>query len=69
MKPQSAFFEQLGADGVAAFTQKDDPLQGALINSSRGISFAYRQRLGVGWKIAARDALNELAESVRSALA
>lgn len=55
-------------DVVAAFSRTGEPLHGALINSSRGISFAYRKRPGVDWKLAARDAVRELAESVRAAL-
>lgn len=55
-------------DVVAAFSDPKRPLQGALINSSRGISFAYTKRTGVDWQIAAREALTDLASSVKRAL-
>lgn len=56
------------ADVVDAFPDPAHPLRGALVNSSRGISFAYRKRPGVDWRVAARDALAELAKGLRDAL-
>ncbi|MEM8709634.1 MAG: orotidine-5'-phosphate decarboxylase, partial [Planctomycetota bacterium] len=55
-----------GADDVQhAFT---DGLHGALVNSSRGILYAYRQWPELHWKDAAARAIDEMGQALRSAL-
>ncbi len=54
------------ADVVAGFDERG---RGALVNSSRGILYAWRERQGVGWRDAARDAAASMAEEIRAALA
>ncbi len=54
------------ADVVAGFDERG---RGALVNSSRGILYAWRDRQGVGWRDAARDAAASMAEDIRAALA
>ena len=54
------------ADVVAGFDERG---RGALVNSSRGILYAWRQRQGVGWRDAAHDAAASMAEEIRAALA
>jgi len=56
------------ADVVDAFLGREP--RGALVNSSRGISFAYRQERYAGrdWKDAASAALDEMVASIRAAL-
>ncbi|MEE8469538.1 MAG: orotidine-5'-phosphate decarboxylase [Planctomycetota bacterium] len=54
------------ADVVAGFDERG---RGALVNSSRGILYAWRDRPGVGWREAARDAAADMAAEIRAALA
>jgi len=54
-------------DVVPGFT--DGALGGALVNSSRGILYAYRERQGTPWKDATRAALEDMAESIGGAVA
>jgi len=42
-------------------------LGGALVNSSRGILYAYRERPGVAWRDATRAALDEMAAAIGEA--
>ncbi len=42
--------------------------RGALVNSSRGIAFAYRDRAGMPWKDAAREALDAMIAEVSAAV-
>lgn len=51
---------------VGGFT---DGHGGALVNSSRGILFAYRSRAGTHWKDAARQAATEMVARINAALA
>jgi len=57
-------------DLAPAFPHPDAPWRGGLVNSSRGIAFAYRspEEAGAPWKDAARRALDRMIEEVRSAL-
>ena len=57
-------------DCVCAFPDPTNPLRGALINSSRGIAFAYRkpEHAQRSWKDAAAHALATTIEELRSAL-
>jgi orotidine-5'-phosphate decarboxylase len=57
-------------DVVDAFPDPRNPWRGALINSSRGIAFAWRKPVNRGrhWKDAARDALDEMIADVQGAL-
>jgi len=59
------------SDVVEAFVPGPDGLTGALVSSSRGISFAHRSEKNAGrpWKDAALDALDEMVQGVRAALA
>lgn len=52
-------------DVVGGFTEG---IQGALVNSSRGVLFAHRERPDVPWKDAARDAAQGMTDEIRSAL-
>ena len=58
-------------DVVDAFPDPTHPWRGAIINSSRGIAFAWRKPENAGrhWKDAARDALDDMITDVRTALA
>lgn len=53
-------------DVVPAFT--DAGLGGALVNSSRGILYAYQSRPGVPWRDATRDALDDMARAIGGAV-
>ena len=53
------------ADVVGGFTEG---CRGALVNSSRGILFAYRQGDTANWKDAARLAAQQMAEELSLAL-
>ena len=55
-------------DVVDAFEGEPDAPRGALVNSSRGITFAWRVRPELDWKDATREALDEMIGSLRSAL-
>lgn len=52
------------ADVVPGFL---DGIRAALVNSSRGVLFAYADRDGVPWRDATRDAVLEMARTIRSA--
>lgn len=54
------------ADVLGGFDERG---RGALVNSSRGILYAWRDRQGVGWREAARDAAAHMAAQIRAALA
>jgi len=54
------------ADVVGGFDERG---RGALVNSSRGILYAYRDREGVSWREAARDAAAAMAREISAALA
>jgi orotidine-5'-phosphate decarboxylase len=56
------------ADVVEAFPCESPRWRGALVNSSRGIAFAWQKRPGVAWQDAARDALDAMIADVRTAL-
>jgi orotidine-5'-phosphate decarboxylase len=43
-------------------------LPGALVNSSRGLLYAYRERPGVAWQDATRAALDEMAAAIGAAV-
>jgi len=47
-------------DVVAAFPDRARPWRGAIVNSSRGIAFAWRKMEGVHWKDASSVALDEM---------
>ena len=56
-----------GAQGATADTLSAAFLpngRGALVNSSRGIAFAYRKRSAASWKDAAREALDEMVDEL-----
>jgi orotidine-5'-phosphate decarboxylase len=55
------------ADVLGAFTSREGA---ALVSSSRGVAFAYRQKANVGrhWRDAASDALDAMVGGVRDAL-
>jgi len=57
-------------DVRAAFTDARVPWRGALVNSSRGVSFAWREKRHAGrsWKDAARLALDAMIADLREAL-
>ncbi len=57
-------------DLAPAFPDPRAPWRGGLVNSSRGIAFAYREAHleGLPWKDAARRALGEMIDDLRSAL-
>ena len=61
----------LGAQGAGpedvrpGFT---DGLSGAIVNSSRGIAFAYRKAETADWRAAADRAMDEMLEGLRTAL-
>ena len=57
-------------DVVGAFAGEPDAPRGALVSSSRGITFAWRDpsRAGLDWKDASLAALDEMIGSLRSAL-
>ncbi len=60
-----------GASGLRdAFSDGTHPFRAAIVNSSRGISFAYRKEAhaGKGWRQAASDALDEMIVDLRSAM-
>lgn len=56
------------ADVQPAFSDPEHPLFGALVNSSRGIAFAYRSSSATDWRNAARAALDDLAGELGSVL-
>ncbi|MEW6074161.1 MAG: orotidine-5'-phosphate decarboxylase [Planctomycetota bacterium] len=58
-------------DVAAAFSDPAHPWRGALVNSSRGIAFAWRapEHASRSWKDAARAALDAMIADVRHALA
>ena len=58
-------------DVRAAFTDRHKPWRGALINSARGVAFAWRekQHTGRAWQDAARHALENMIGELSSALA
>ena len=58
------------SDVVGAFATAAPPFHGALVNSSRGISFAYRQERHAGkdWRTAASDALDAMIADLKDAL-
>lgn len=58
------------ADIVDAFPDDEHPLRGAIVNSSRGIAFAWRKPENEGrpWQDAASDALDAMIADLRSAL-
>ena len=61
-----------GADDIVpAFVGGASPWAGGLVNSSRGIAFAWRrpENNGRSWKDAARDALDAMIQDLRGALA
>ncbi|MEZ6017127.1 MAG: orotidine-5'-phosphate decarboxylase [Planctomycetota bacterium] len=45
-----------------------DALRGAIINSSRGILYAYRERPGLAWQDAARAALRDMGAAIGAAV-
>lgn len=53
------------ADVAAGFT---GGLRGALVSSSRAVLYAWRERPGVAWKDAARDAARSMVAEIRAAL-
>jgi len=57
-------------DVAPAFTDAAHPWRGALVNSSRGVAFAWRkpENAGRSWKDAASDALNGMIAELRGAL-
>jgi orotidine-5'-phosphate decarboxylase len=57
-------------DVVGAFPDARHPWRGGLVNSSRGIAFAYRNDAHAGrdWRDAARDALDAMVVELREAL-
>ena len=56
-------------DVLAAFPDGGHPLRGAVINSARGIAFAYRKAGAPSdWRRAASDALDAMIEAVTGAL-
>lgn len=59
------------ADVLDAFPDPARPFRGGLVNSSRAIAFAYRQKehAGRSWEEAARAALEAMVEDLRGALA
>ncbi len=60
-----------GAQGAGAqdvVSGFDEHGRGALVNSSRGILYAWRNRQGVGWREAARDAAGQMAQEIRAVL-
>ena len=65
-----------GAQGAGAEDVKDafpdprHPFRGGLVNSSRGIAFAYRkpEHSGRDWRDAAKDALDAMIDDLRGAL-
>ncbi len=73
--PQTPFLVPgMGAQGASAADTVDafEPggIRGAIINSSRGVAFAYRspEHAGKAWKDAARDALDAMISEVTAAL-
>lgn len=58
-----------GAESItAAFNDSRHPWRGGLINSSRGIAFAWRKHPGVDWKNASSRALDAMIADVGAAL-
>ncbi len=57
------------ADVAAAFPDRTHPWRGGLVNSSRGIAFAWRERAGLHWKDAASAALDDMVADLAGALA
>lgn len=59
-----------GRELTSAFPDPRAPWRGGLVNSSRGIAFAYREPRfeGVPWKEAALRALEEMIDDLRTAL-
>ncbi len=59
------------ADVRAAFPERERPWRGALVNSSRGIAFAWREKRHAGrsWKDASRFALEEMIAELDAELA
>ena len=57
-------------DVAGAFPDRDRPWRGGLVNSSRGIAFAWRRPENGGrpWKDAASDAIDEMITDLREAL-
>ena len=57
-------------DIVAAFPDPEHPCRGGLVNSSRGVAFAWRkpENAGRSWKDAADDALGAMIADLRGAL-
>ena len=55
---------------LAAFTDEDHPWRGALVNSSRGVAFAWRekQHANRSWQDATRFALAAMVGELRTAL-
>ena len=57
------------SDVVAAFTDTERPWRGGLVNSSRGIAFAWRKsEAGTSWKDASSRALDAMIDDLRTAL-
>ncbi len=55
-------------DIVDAFLEPHDRARGALVNSSRGIAFAWRKHPTLDWKDAASRALDDMIEDLNGAL-
>ena len=55
-------------DVAAAFPDRAHPWRGGLVNSSRGIAFAWREDPGRSWKDASSDALDAMIAELREAL-
>lgn len=56
------------ADVVGAYTAKSGGLASALVNSSRGILYAYQQRPGTAWRDATREALEDMTGALCAAV-
>lgn len=57
-----------GADVALLGPAFDSRGLGALVSSSRGVAYAWREREGVGWQKAAREAARDLRRAVNEAL-
>lgn len=59
-----------GEDLLNAFPDRERPWRGGLVNSSRGIAFAYKkpEHAGKSWSEAASDALDEMIADIGGAL-